>query len=299
MTPRAVSALNTHHGVDMEGILERSIGTILANSLISLVFLVAVVGLRMLVLRHVLHREEMTPEARRRWIVNSRNTVLMVLVVGLVFIWANELFTLAVSLVAIAAALVIATKELILCFSGAVLRAGSKAFSLGDLIEIGGIRGDVVDINVFAATLREVGPGKGSHQYTGRAVTIPNSLLLNSPLINHSYMGDYLVHIITVPWNLDNEWAQAEKLLLEAAVAECSPLLEEAQVHMKRLASQQGLEPISVEPRVSVEMPEPNRIHFLLRIPAPARRQSRLEQAILRRFLSEWARYKTPAPDAS
>lgn len=277
---------------------ERSVGTILANSLISLVFLAAVIGLRMLVLRKVLHREELTPEARRRWIVNSRNAILMVLLVGLVFIWANELFTLAVSLVAIAAALVIATKELILCFSGAVLRAGSKAFSLGDLIEIGGVRGDVVDINIFAATLREVGPGKGSHQYTGRSVTIPNSMLLNMPLVNHSYMGDYLVHVVTIPWNLDNDWTQAERLLLEAADAECALFLEEARVHMSRLASQQGLEPISVEPRVTVEMPEPNRIQLLLRIPAPVRRQSRLEQAILRRFLASWAEYrkKTESP---
>ncbi len=279
--------------------VDRLGGTILANAIVSVAFLAAVIGLRVAVLRKVLDREEMSAEARRRWIVNSRNAVLMAALVGLVFIWANELFTLAVSLVAIAAALVIATKELILCFSGAVLRAGSKAFSLGDLIEIGGVRGDVVDINVFAATLREVGPGKSSHQYTGRSVTIPNSMLLNSPLVNHSAMGEYLVHVVTVPWSLENEWALAETFLIEAAQAECAPFLEEARAHMNAVASRQGLEPISVEPRVMVEMPEPNRIHFLLRIPSPVRRQSRLEQAILRRFLAAWSRHKAAASDAA
>ncbi len=45
------------------------------------------------------------------------NTMVFVLLVGLVVIWAHELQAFGLSLVALAAALVLATKELILCWS--------------------------------------------------------------------------------------------------------------------------------------------------------------------------------------
>ena len=48
-------------------------------------------------------------ESRRRWSVNIRNGLIGLGLVGLVTIWAKELETLAVSLVAVAAALVLAT----------------------------------------------------------------------------------------------------------------------------------------------------------------------------------------------
>lgn len=280
----------------MEELLGRSMGSVFANTLVSLVFALVMILLRAAVLRAGLQRAGISPENRRRWIVNSRNALLLILVIGLVFIWADELLTFAVSLVAIAAAIVIATKELILCFSGAVLRTASKSFALGDLIEIGGVRGDVIDVNVFAATIREVGPGKGSHQYTGRAVTVPNSLLLNAPLVNHSFMGEYIMHIVTLPWNFQDDWTAAEKLLLESAEAECAPFIEDARIHMKKLENRHGFESLSIEPRVTIEIPDPGKIIFQLRIPAPVRRQSRLEQAILRRFLTAWVESRPASP---
>jgi hypothetical protein len=42
----------------------------------------------------------------------------------------------------------------------------------------------------------------------------------------------------------------------------------------------------SVQPRVTIQLPAPGRVTLLLRIPTPAHRASRLEQAILRRFLA-------------
>jgi hypothetical protein len=214
-----------------------------------------------------------------------RNVIAAIFVIGLAFIWAHELSTFAVSLVAIAVALVLATKELILCFSGTVLRAGANAYALGDRIEIGGTRGNVIDHNLLATTVLEIGPGHSSSQYTGRAVVFPNSLLLSHPVINETYMKEYVVQVLTIPLTMEDDWQAAEKLLLEIAMRECGPFMEEARVHMKQLEGKAWLDAPSVEPRVSLHLPEPGRIHLLLRIPSPAHRTSRLEQAILRLFL--------------
>jgi len=260
------------------------------EAIFSVILIVTVLVVKKLLLRAVLRLDSQEPDVRRRWVVNIRNASLVGLLIGLITIWAEPLHTLAVSFLALAVAVVIATKELILCVSGAVVRAVSKAYSVGDRIEISGKRGDVVDQNLFTTTLLEIGPGQSSHQYTGRAIIVPNSLLLNTPLINETFTHDYVLHVFCVPLNATDGWQRAEQILLEAAQIECRPFLDQARMYMKNIESKHGLDSPTVAPRVTLQIPEPGRISLLLRIPAPSRRKGRLEQAILRRYLSEMAK---------
>jgi small-conductance mechanosensitive channel len=256
----------------------------------SIIFVAIVIFLRMALVRAVLGLNRQHFEVRRRWIVNIRNFSIAVVLLGLVLIWQQQLWTIAVSFFALAVAVVIATKELILCISGAVVRASTHSYSVGDRIEIGGKRGDVVDQNLFTTTLLEIGPGQASHQYTGRAIIIPNSLLLSTPLINETFTEEFVLHVFCIPLNASDDWQKAEQMLLEAAHVECGPFLEDARTYMKSIESKHGLDSPTIAPRVTLQIPEPGRINLLLRIPAPARRKGRLEQAILRRYLSELAK---------
>jgi hypothetical protein len=269
--------------------------TLLPDAIKSLILLAVVLSVRLLLLRAVLQSERLTLETRRRWVIYVRNMVALVFIIGLVFIWGHELETFAVSLVAIAVAVVLATKELILCLSGTVLRMGTNAYTLGDRIEVAGTRGNVLDQTLLATTVLEIGPGQTSQQYTGRAVVFPNSLLLSHPIVNETYLRRYVVHVITVPLTHDDDWQTAEKLLFEIAMAECAPFIDDARRHMKELEGKAWLDAPSVQPRVNLQLPEPGRINLLLRIPAPAHRTSRLEQAILRRFLLSFKPSSTTA----
>jgi len=247
----------------------------------------------LLVIRMVLHRaflrgSHLVGETRKRRAGNIRNTLLILLMVGIILIWAPQLQTLVVSLLAIAVALAIATKELIDCISGNAVRMLNGVYSVGDRIELGGVRGNVVDVNLLSTTILEIGPGQTSHQYTGRAMTVPNSVLLRQTVTNESYSKDYRLHIITVPLGTNDDWREAERILLEAANVECQPFLEKAKQHMKKLEGKSWLDAPSIEPRVTFQLPEPGRINLLLRIPCPTRFPSRLEQAIIRRFLSQF-----------
>jgi small-conductance mechanosensitive channel len=263
----------------------------------SVILLAVVITARIIAVRAILRSEALSVETRRRWVLTVRNALVLIFVTGLIFIWFHELSAFAVSLVAIAVALVLATKELILCLSGTVLRAGTNAYTLGDRIEIGGTRGNVIDQNLLATTVLEIGPGQTSSQYTGRAVIFPNSLLLSSPVINETYTKDFIVHSIRIPLTVADDWQAAERLLLDIAKEECAPFIDEAQKHIKRLEDKAWLDAPSVQPRVSLQLPEPDRINLLLRIPSPAHRTSRLEQAILRRFLSAFHARRTKGHD--
>ncbi len=107
-------------------------------------------------------------ELRRKWLVQTRNGIILIFILGLILIWGEELRTLALSVVAIAVAFVVATKELILCVTGSLLKTGAGSFNIGDRIQIKDFRGDVIDQTLLATTILEVGPGKLTHQRSER-----------------------------------------------------------------------------------------------------------------------------------
>jgi len=211
--------------------------TVFRYGVSTLILLLIIFALRSGLHHSILEGAELKTETKRRWTVNIRNALIFLFVTGLIFIWAPRLQTFAVSLFAIAVALTLATKELIDCSLGAGLRAITGAFSIGDRIEIATIRGQVIDHNLFTTTLLEIGPGQTSHQYTGRALVVPNSFFLRQTLTNETYSKDYRLHIITIPLSMDEDWKTAEAILLEAAHEECQPFLQEAKRKMKARTS--------------------------------------------------------------
>lgn len=169
--------------------------------LASLLLIVVLWITRKIVVGMIRARTELPPHDQRRLLASSRNVFLFLLFVGLVLIWAPQLRTFALSLTAVAVAIVVATKELILCLSGSVLRATSQAFGVGDWIEIGDIRGEVTDHTLLATTLQEFGAGPYAYMSTGHTVVLPNSMLLTTPLRNQTTLREHTYHHFAVTFD--------------------------------------------------------------------------------------------------
>lgn len=259
----------------------------LSKSLISTVLLIFVfIILRILITRY-LKKHIASTDLRRKWHVQIRNGLILLMILGLVIIWSNQLQAFALSIVAIAVAFVVATKELILCITGSILKTGSRSFNVGDRIQIKDFRGDVIDQNLLATTILEVGPGKITHQRTGRMTVIPNALFVSEPLINESFTNDYVLHVFTIPLKREDNWKEAQKLVLKAANKYCKPYLEEVRKHMHQISEERGLEVPSVEPRITLQVPVAGEIHLIVRIPAKTGERSYIEQAILSEVFSD------------
>lgn len=259
--------------------------TLLRLMINTLVLFVAVSLLRAATARFIT-RTVASHELRRRWLVNSRNGLLLLLLLGLVMIWADELRALALSIVAIAVAFVVATKELILCVIGSALKTGSGAFSLGDRIQIKDFRGDVIDQHLLVTTILEVGPGKLTHQRTGRKIVIPNALFVAEPVINESFTHEFVYHVFTVPFKREDDWQAASEAFLASAQRHCAGYLDQARRHMQRVNVKSGLETPSVEPRVTLQVPTAGEVHLIVRLPARAGERGYIEQSILAEVLS-------------
>lgn len=186
---------------------------------------------------------------------------------------------------AVAVALVLATKELIMCVMGRVFKAQANLFSVGDRIEINGIRGDVIDKGILGTKILEVGPGNITHQYTGRSIVIPNSLFLSNVTMNESFLEDYVLHNFVVPLHRNDDWKKAEKIILELAEKYCSEFYESAERYMAIVRNRENLETPLIKPRVHIQLNGPNDLALITRVTVPAREKGKVEQLIIKGFL--------------
>lgn len=251
------------------------------NFLATGVLVLGLVLCRFLILRALRTNEGLSRETRRLWIGRVGAVLMIILVLGVSFIWAEQLRAFALSLVAVAAAVVIGTKELILCFLGGLLKSFSQPFKIGDRIEINNVRGDVLRHDLFTTTLLEIGPGKQAHQFTGKEIVFPNSLFLSFPLVNESSEAKFRLHSFTISFSNTHRVNELRTLILDAAQSVCSEFIQEAQRTFDQMSESDDVDPPNANPKLAFSFPAPDRIDVVLRVPVPARQSGKIEQNII------------------
>lgn len=219
-------------------------------------------------------------EGRRHWITSVKNFSWLIIVFGLLAIWWPELKNFAFSIAAVTLALVIATKELILCFSGAMLRAGTGAFTIGDWIEVGANRGEVIDFNMFSTTLQELDRPPNDYSFTGKVIVIPNSLFLSEPIKNLNFSKRYAFHRFNIAidtcFNIADirEWVVAE-------IDHCSAdFAEVARRYNAFIEKRTGIDIPGPEPRIMISTSELAKCIITVIIFCPTEKATELERHI-------------------
>jgi len=255
---------------------------LLRHIISTLVLFVTVFSIRYIILRFVRGRLPTRDTLQLRWTSQVRAFSYVILAFGLFTIWAAELQALAVSFVVLAMAVVWATKETIACMQGAVYRLSSNAFQVGDRINVGGIRGDVIDPGLLSTTVLEVAQG---HQRTGRTISIPNSLFMTEPVLNESLTGEYMLHLLTIPVDRSADLAAIERRALRAANDACADFIDDVRRPIALRYRRHGLNPPLVDPRITYQFVDTKTVNLILRIPVPTRLERTVEQRVLRAVL--------------
>ncbi|WP_454766988.1 mechanosensitive ion channel domain-containing protein [Cupriavidus campinensis] len=228
----------------------------------------------------------------RTWTVASRNLVAVVTFLLLLGIWVSELKSVAISLAAFAAALLLVGKELVMCFLGAFMRMIVRPFQLGDLVEIGPFGGEVIDMDVMSTTLVEVAP---TRQYTGYTVQVPNSMLLTTAVRNYSQAGTYTLDMVRIPLAVGTDIDAVEARLLAEARRACEPFMEEAGRTLRRYGDMRFVDLSQFEPRVLFEPVDAGRVDAIVRFPVPLGARLPVAQQIVRGYYRDRA-IATEAP---
>jgi len=171
----------------------------------SILIIAVVLGIRWVIFRAIRGKSETLSPEQRKWISSTRNIAIIIIIILLLSVWSLELSRFALSIAAFALAIVIASKELTLCLLGGIYRAITQPFSIGDWIEVGPIRGEVLQEGLISTTLQEIPPRSDITQnYTGRTITMPNSMLLAHSVMNEDYLRYFVTHRFTITSSADH-----------------------------------------------------------------------------------------------
>lgn len=272
-----------------------NLGELLSASsiLTSLVFVVVLLLVRRLAIRHVWRDAEVLSKDQRSWIIRIKNASAFVLVLGLVLIWAPQLHTFALSLAAFAVAVVIATKEMILCVMGAIVRVTTAPFRTGDWITIDGTTGEVVDIDAFSFRLQEVDMKGKSYQFTGRTISIPNSKLFSSNVENANFFKSYVFEDIRIAiTHADIDPAAAMQKLREVSEKYFVPYRNEAVAFNRKIRRRSGVGIGAAEPSFDISTSDVGNYFFQVKMFLPTIAAASVRADITHDFLDYIQAYR-------
>ncbi len=204
-------------------------------------------------------------------------------------IWIQRLGDLSVALGILGAGLAFALQEVIGSIAGWTTIITGKPFTIGDRIETGSIRGDVIDISILRTTLMEIGNWLDGDHNTGRIVTLSNAFLFKEPLFNYSVHLNFVWDEISIPVTFESNWKKAIELM-GSAVREHSAyqeLLPKAEKQRRAARRKLAVKMTSLEPRVYVKITD-NWIALGLVYPVDTELRRTFRSQINQELLSEF-----------
>ncbi len=188
------------------------IGNIVTAAIALIVLYVIVYLIRSSVTKYVQASET---RYRVRKFITVIGYVIVVLTLSIVF--NDRLGGLTVALGVAGAGIAFALQEVIASFAGWFAISFAGFYDPGDRVEVGGIRGDVIDVSFLRTTLMEIGEWVHGDLYTGRLVRVANSFVFKAPVYNYSGDFPFLWDEITVPVKYGSDHRLARKILVNIA----------------------------------------------------------------------------------
>jgi len=265
------------------GISEVMQGKLVASLIVVAVALIA----RALVLRSVHKRTEDTDLLYRTGKL-ATYTATLVVGVALAWIWFDAFSNVATYLAVVSAGLAIALADVLKNMAGWGYLVVRRPFRVGDRIEIGGTKGDVLDIRLFRFTVAEVGNWVDAEQATGRLVHIPNGTLFNDQVANYTEGFEFIWHEIPVLVTFESDWKRGEEVLT-AIVRDVAPDIEaRAGARIREAARSYQIKLGVLTPIVYLTVKESG-IMLTVRFLTDVRTRRAVEQRIWRRVLETFA----------
>ena len=155
-----------------------------------------------------------------------------VLVIG--NLWINNFQFIVTFLGLLSAGIAIALKEVFLNIAGWAFIYIRKPFDVGDRIQIGDVKGDVIDLRLFQFSLLEIGNWVDADQSTGRVIHVPNLKVFLEPQANYSEGFNYIWNEQVIYITLDSDYQKAKSLLLAILNSHLSDEIALAEAELKK-----------------------------------------------------------------
>ena len=185
-----------------------------------------------------------------------RYAITAISIVIIYGIWVDQLGDLSVALGILGAGLAFALQEVIGSFAGWLTIITGNPYNIGDRIETGGIKGDVVDIGILRTTIMEIGNWLEGDHNTGRIVTLSNAFIFKEPLFSYSVHLHYIWDEIEIPVPYGADWEKAMEIMSNAVTQHPAyqELLPKADAQRLELRKKIAVKITPLEPRIFVRL---------------------------------------------
>jgi len=247
---------------------------------------VAILAIIVGVLRQLGKRR--VPDEENRHRVNRFFTIVGVMVA---LLWTAAIlfknpgqFTLAFG--AIGAGVAFAVQEVIASLAGWLTILLAQFYRIGDRVELGGIKGDVIEIGILRTRLMEIGQWIGSDLYNGRTVLVANSFIFKQPVFNYSGTFPYIWDEIHLPFRYDSDPRIAEAMLERVVGDVTREYTQKAQQAWDRMLEKYRIPPAHMAPLVTMVTTD-NWMAFTARYMVDYRARRTTQHEIFTRILQE------------
>jgi small-conductance mechanosensitive channel len=220
----------------------------------------------------------------------ARYATALVTLVMLSILWSAFAGRVGVVLGLAAAGVAFAMQEVIGALAGWFNILSGQIFRVGDRIQMGGVRGDVIDITPLRTKIMEIGSARSDEswvrgrQFTGRIVAVSNKMTFTEPVFNYSAAFDFLWEELVFPIAYDADWERAIAIVEAEAVRVSST--DEAAAAIRAMRRRYPVPDTELAPRVFTT-PTDDYLEVAARFMVPVRTARDAKDRLARRIAHE------------
>jgi len=213
-------------------------------------------------------------------------------------VYSDRLGGFTVALGVAGAGIAFALQEVIASVAGWLAVSFGGFFKVGDRVQLGGIRGDVIDIGILRTTLMECGEWIQADIYTGRVVRVANSFVFKEPVFNYSGDFPFLWDEIRIPVKHGTDHRLARDVLTRVVTEVTGPYAREVAAAWEEIARRFRVDTVALDPAVTLVVND-NWLEYSVRYPVHYRGRRAVKDMLFGRLLDEFAANGVPLASAT
>jgi small-conductance mechanosensitive channel len=170
----------------------------------------------------------------------------------LAILFEDRLGRLSFALGIAGAGLAVALQDVVASIAGAFAIGFANLYAVGDRVQIGDTRGDVIDIGLLRTTIMETGNWVRADLYNGRIARIPNSVVLKGSVFNYSQGFQFVWDEIKVVLSATSDCQLARDIFMRLAKEAVGEYRIEAQTSWKEISDNYRSVNPPLEPTVAL-----------------------------------------------
>ncbi|MCB9591053.1 MAG: mechanosensitive ion channel, partial [Polyangiaceae bacterium] len=200
--------------------------------------------------------------------------------------FSDKLSGIAVSLGVMGAGVAFALQEVIASVAGRVAILFARFYDVGDRVQLGGIKGDVIDIGLLRTTVMELGAWVDGDNFSGRIVRIANSFVFKEPVFNYSADFGFVWDEVKIPVRYGSGLDESKQLLQRALEETVSEHVAGAREEWHQMTRRYRIEDAQVAPMVTLKATD-NWLEYTLRYVVPFTKRRTTKDVLFERIVRD------------